>query len=375
MPNLIARGSHSLPRQTLRWFLFAGLLFSVSASSVRAELIDGIAAQVGSKVILVSEVLQLVYNQEEQYRKQGADDTLIAQIRAEGLEQLIERALIAQIVERAGLQAKDAEVDQAIAKIADENGITVDQIQKTVEAQGMPYAAYRERIRHEVENAKVINSVVRSRVNVTDAQMRDLYDKYFANQPTGGTAYHLRQILVTSEQEGKDNKSLDVACNKVKHAAQRLRSGEDFGLVASQTSSVHPEAGGDIGWIHSDSLATWMQPLVEKMKAGELSEVIDLPFGCSILQLVEIQEYKPVSFEQAKPKLYEEIFSKQLEEEYGRWIEELRKRTYIERKGYFAEAARLRTPDQDEAASEQLIVPTETPPANTTEETKPASKP
>lgn len=372
MSKFCARAARSLPQRTLRWFWLASLLIGLVASPLRAELIDGIAAQVGSKVILVSEVLQLVYNQEEQYRNQGADDTLIAQIRAEGLEQLIERALIAQVVERAGLQASDTEVDQAIARIAEENGLTLEQIQKTVETQGMPYAAYRERIRGEVENAKVINNVVRSRVNVTDAQLRESYNKYFADQPTGGTAYHLRQILATVDQEGK---GLDLACSKVKQAAQRITGGEDFGVVASQTSTLNPESGGDIGWVHSDSLAAWMKPLVEKMKAGDVSEVVELPFGCSILQLVEVQEYKPVTFEQAKPKLYEELFSKQLEEEYGHWMEELRKRTYIERKGYFAEAARLRTPEPEEDAQGQLFAPTETAPANTTEEASPATKP
>ncbi len=358
----------SLRNKVIRTLLLLAFLTGLPAAPLHAELVDGVAAQVGSKVILVSDVLQLVYNQEEQMRQHGADSMTVAQLRAEGLEQLIERALIAQVVERAGLQASNAEVDQAIARIADENGLTIEQIQKTVESQGMPYAAYRERIRSEVENAKVINNVVRSRINVTDTQMRELYNKYFAEQPTGGTVYHLRQILVTADNEGK---GLDLACSKVKQASQRIAAGEDFSAVARQVSSLNPESGGDIGWVHSDSLVAWMKPFVDKMQPGSVSEVVDLPFGCSILQLVEMKEHQPVTFEQAKPKLYEEIFSKQLEEEYGRWMEELRKHTYIERKGYFAEAARLRTPDSSESIHESSFGPTET----STEEAQPATQP
>ncbi len=69
--------------------------------------------------------------------------------------------------------------------------------------------------------------------------------------------------------------------------------------------------------------------------------MLTLPFGCAVLQLVERRQLEPVSFEQAKEPLSRELWERKLEVEYRTWIEELRGRSYIERHGYFAQAASL----------------------------------
>jgi hypothetical protein len=42
--------------------------------------------------------------------------------------------------------------------------------------------------------------------------------------------------------------------------------------------------------------------------------------------------------------LEQEVFENQLAEAFREWMEELRDRTYIERRGYFADAARTAEP-------------------------------
>jgi hypothetical protein len=66
--------------------------------------------------------------------------------------------------------------------------------------------------------------------------------------------------------------------------------------------------------------------------------VIDMPFGCNLLELVERREFQPVGFEQAEPQLQNMIFQQKTEIEYAKWLDILRAQTYIERKGAFAAA-------------------------------------
>ena len=63
--------------------------------------------------------------------------------------------------------------------------------------------------------------------------------------------------------------------------------------------------------------------------------------------------FEAVSYETARPELYREIQQIMMESEFITWIEELRKRTYIQRYGYFAEAAKLETTAVDPTKSEQ----------------------
>ena len=85
-------------------------------------LIEGIAAQVGSGVVLVSEVSRLSAPVEERMRDAGAATSEIMRVRTEALERLIESRLIEDVVRRAQLSVTEAEVNQAVAAIAGEKG-------------------------------------------------------------------------------------------------------------------------------------------------------------------------------------------------------------------------------------------------------------
>jgi peptidyl-prolyl cis-trans isomerase SurA len=316
------------------------------------EIVDGIAAQVGSEIVLISDVYQIAEPPERRLREQGATARDIAMLRAEILERMIERALIRQVVRRAELDATEAEVDTAIENIASENGLTVEQLKASVEAQGLPFGAYRERIRGEIEHAKVINGMIGSQVRVDDEDVRALYDQEYGDQPAGGTEVHLRHILVPFDSENPAARRR--ACNQTRKALLRIRGGEPFQDVAAEVSTAKPEKGGDIGWFHASSLAPWMTNAIDPLSAGETSDVIEMPFGCNLLHVVEKRLYEEITYESAREALTKYLHDKHMGEEYSEFIEELRRQTYIERKGIFADAARLGDGDETGADSIDL---------------------
>jgi len=311
----------------------------VVGTAAAQEIVDGIAAQVGSEIVLISEVQQIAEPAERRLHEQGATDKEIAMLHAEILERMIERALIRQVVRRAELDATEAEIDSAIESIATENGLSIEQLKKSVEAQGLPFKIYRERIRSEIEHAKVINGMIGARVRVEEKDIRALYDEEYADQPTGGTEVHLRHILVPFDSE--DPASRRLACDQTQKALLRIRGGESFGEVAAEVSTVNPEQGGDIGWLHASSLAPWMTNAIDPLPAGGTSEVIEMPFGCNLLHVVSKRPYEQVTYDAVRGRLADFLYQQRLGEEYSKFIEELREQTYIELKGVFADAARL----------------------------------
>jgi len=314
--------------------------FGLAAPVGADEMIrDGIAAQVGAEIILISEVLERVSELEGQLREADAPPQEIIRLRAAGLEKLIEAKLIDQIVRRGELFATEDEVDAAIASIANENGITTEQLEATVVAQGLAYDEYREKIKSSIEHQKVIRAVVASKVRVDESEILALYHERFSDQPAGGVVIHLRQALITfGEVAPVDPKAV---CAPVFAGLERIRAGEAFETVASEISEVAPAEGGDIGWLHTDSIASWMREVVDALQIGETSDVVELPFGCSLLKLVDRRDFEPITYDEAKPRLNEEVYQAHLEEEFRNWMEEMRSQTFIERKGHFAEAATL----------------------------------
>jgi peptidyl-prolyl cis-trans isomerase SurA len=330
--------------------VLAALGIAVAVGGASAERLgDGIAAQVGSEIVLISDVRQAAQPTEARARAQGATDADIRQLYFGILEQMIERALIRQVVKRAEIGASDAEVDEAIAAIARENGLAPEKLRASVEAQGMPYAAYRERIRGEIEHAKVVNDVVASRVRVEESEVRELYDREIAKQPEGGEEFFLRLIVVTPKGEAPDARA--AACASVGAAKARIDAGESFEAVAREVSEANPERGGAQGWVHDQELASWMRPAVTALEAGGVSERIEAGFGCALVQLVERRSFVPLPYEQAKERLYQHLREERMAEQYAKFVNQLREQTYIERKGPFADVE-VRAPRADDEDAE-----------------------
>jgi peptidyl-prolyl cis-trans isomerase SurA len=316
------------------------LAVALTASAAAADesvMLDGVAAQVDGKIVLVSEVLRSVAPQEEAMRRAGAPESEIAKLRADGLERLIESRLIEEIVDKADLQASDEEIDRAIEGIAEENGLTLEQLYASVVFHGMSVEEYRAQIKSDFEHRNVVNAMVGQRVKVDDAEVRAFYDARVANQGSEGPSVHVRQIL--RAYGGPSKRDQKTACADAGEARSRVLAGEPFEQVAAQVSEVAPRDGGDIGWLPLKSVAPWMSEALKPLEPGDLSEVLVLPFGCAVLQLVEQKVLEPVSFEQAKERISQQLWEQMVEKEYRKWMEELRARSYIERRGYFADAA------------------------------------
>jgi parvulin-like peptidyl-prolyl isomerase len=208
----------------------------------------------------------------------------------------------------------------------------------------MVWDAYRVEIKRELERRKILNAVIAARVQIEDSEVEAMYDERFEDQPEGGSTIHLRQILVVGG-EAASGASVEQACELVRSARNSISSGREFSEFATRYSAVAPETGGDLGWMHSDELAPYMRELIENLEPSQLSEVKELPVGCTMVQLVERREFRPVSFEQAEEKLRDELYEKKLMVEYRDWMEQLRSHTFIERRGYFADAAQF-TPEE-----------------------------
>ena len=304
-----------------------------------AELVEGIAAQVGSGVVLVSEVRRIAAPVEARMRKAGAPEAEIFAMRATALDRLIETRLIEDVVKRAQLAASEEEINSAIAAIASENGLTLGQMQASITSHGLSIEEYRAKLKTEIERNKVLGGMVRSRVRVEEEEIETAYLERYANQRGSGVEVHLRHLLVGVEAAERDR---DDACKIAGEIREQILSGDtSFEEAARQHSDANARQGGDLGWVHASELAGWMAPTVEALDVGGMSDVISMYFGCNLLQLVDRREFEPVTFEQARSMLEETLFRHKMEEEYVRWIDKIRDQVYVQKKGIYAEANRL----------------------------------
>ena len=333
------------PRATARLPLLwlAWLICSAAPALAQEVVVDGIAAQVGSDVVLLSDVERTAGPVEQRMREAGAPPEQFAMMRAEALERLIEGKIIAGVVERTELGATDDEVSGAISMIAQETGLTYDQLVQSVSSHGMTLEQYRNQIKSEIERSKVINAMVRQRVHLEPEEVYNLYLARYGDQPEGGgVQIHLRHILVSAGPGAM--RSLESACEELDVVRARILSGDtNFDQAARAVSDFKADVGGNLGWMSADDLAAWMVPALDPLAPGQMTPVLPMAFGCNLLMLVDRRSYKPTTFEDVRAKLEAELYDQKTGEEYAKWLEKLRSQTYIERKGAFAETTRLQS--------------------------------
>ncbi len=310
-------------------------LSAAPAETRAADLLDGIAAQVGTEVVLISEVNRIAEPIERRMRAGGVQEQEIADMKSEVLDSLIENRLLDLTAQRAEVEAEDEEIDQTIASIAAENRISLDTMRRSVEAQGLSYEEYRRKIGQEIVRQKLMGGMVRSRLEVTEEDLRELFDERYSDQPTGGVEAHVYHLIVPAIE--RKRWALDIACEEAAEARARIGGGEDFIAVASETTPTSP----DLGWLPYEDLATWMIDGIRPLRPGHTSDVIGLDFGCSVLHLVDRREVRPRTFEEVKPELEQELYGRAFDRESRVMLDKLRKQTYIEKRGVFAGGGRL----------------------------------
>jgi peptidyl-prolyl cis-trans isomerase SurA len=218
------------------------------------------------------------------------------------LERLITERALMQYAKETGVRVDDVQIERTIARVAQENKMTVDVFRKAVEREGLTWPKYREEIRNEIAMQRMRDREVDSKISVSDAEV-DNFLATIKTQTGGETEYKLSHILVlVPEQSSPDQ--IEGKRKRAEEALKQLKGGADFAQVAAGFSDA-PDAlkGGDLGWRAPARLPTVFSEQVRTMKPGDTSEVLRSPAGFHIVRLDEIRSRNaPTVVEQTRAR-------------------------------------------------------------------------
>jgi peptidyl-prolyl cis-trans isomerase SurA len=265
----------------------AAVLPASPASAQQMQPIDGIVAVVDEDVVLRSELELAMANILAQYAGRESQlpprDVLERQV----LERLVLVKLQVARARETGVQVGDAEVDQAAAAIAAQNGLTPDQLAAQIAASGGTMAGFRETLRDELMIQRLRQRFAQSQVRVSDAEV----DAALESEAAGGAQYRLAHILVALP-EGATPEQIALAEEKITGVKSLLDRGEmDFAAAAVRYSdSPNALEGGDLGWRTLDEIPAAFAQAVRGMQAGEVFGPVRGPTGFQLLQVSEVRD-------------------------------------------------------------------------------------
>lgn len=268
--------------------LLLGLTLCASTAFAAPQEVDKVAAVVDNGVVLDSDVnslMQSVKQQAKEANQQLPDD---ATLRHQILDRLIMDKIQLQMADKMGIKLTDDDVDKAIAGIAAQNKLTVDQLRSRLAYDGLNYSTYRAQIRKEMMISEVRNSEVRRRVTVLPQEV-DALAKQVGAQNGGDAEFNLSHILLPLP-ENPTQDQVDTAEALAKKLVAELNNGGDFGKMAI-TYSADSQAlkGGNMGWGKLQELPTLFAQALSTAQKGQIIGPIRSGVGFHILKVNDIR--------------------------------------------------------------------------------------
>lgn len=250
--------------------------------------IDKVVGVVNQGVILQSEVNSIVDRVKKQAQEQGQQLPKDETLRVQAMERLVSQALMMQMAERMGLQISDSQLDQTLANIAKEQGGTISDLRRTVEASGDSFQAYREEIRKEITTQQVTRANVDRRIYISEQEVDNLL-KIMASQGQSAEEYDIGHILIDIPNEATADE-ISAAKTRADKVIELLNDGQEFKRIAiSSSSGSKALEGGQLGWMGINEMPSLFAEAVKSKKKDAIVGPLRSGAGFHIIKVQDVR--------------------------------------------------------------------------------------
>lgn len=261
--------------------------FSLSSAAAEKE-IDRVAVIVDNSVVLQSDIDDIV--QRVKRNAAAANQTLPsdAALRTQATERLIMTNLQLQMAQRMGLQISDAQLDEAIRNIAQEEKLSLEAFRRQVMAEEGDYQRFRERIREEMITGEVVRANVQRRIYISPQEVESVM-KLMDEQGASNEQYNLGHILIAIPSQATSEEITD-AKDRADKVLALLRDGSDFKRIAIASSSgSNALEGGELGWMNINEMPTLFSEAIRGRKKTDIIGPLRSGAGFHILTIFDIR--------------------------------------------------------------------------------------
>jgi peptidyl-prolyl cis-trans isomerase SurA len=327
------------------FLIMSAVVASAATPQKQSTPIDRIDAVVNDDIVTHQELEERTASVTKMLQRQKTMLPDANVLERQVLERMISEMLQAQFAKETGLRVDDAMLDKTILRIAQQNKFdSVGAFRAKVEQDGTDFKEFREEIRNEMISARLREREVDNKLVISENEI-DNYLSNQARQEGKGEEMQLAHILVVVPEQASADK-IQSFRTRAEQALAKLRGGAPFSQVAAGYSDAQDALkGGELGWRTADRLPPIFAEALQKMKPGEVSEILRSPSGFHIIKLLDRRSKdSPIVVSQTHARHIliktSELVS---ESEAKNRLQEIKLR--IDKGANFAEEARLHSED------------------------------
>jgi len=327
---------HDVPRRSNR---LAGALFAALLTLLffpahgLTEVVDRVVAIVNEEIITLSELEEEAAGLYSNIAMSNTSTPILealAEAREIALNNLIDQRLITQRAKEQNIGVSEAEIDAAYARMRDSSGLSPEEFSSKIELSGLTEEKYRDRLRLQALQGKLVSLDVHARIAITDEMIEEAYLAQYADQADTGSYYLLQMGFSWTDEANRE-----PTRKRAEEAWSKVKKGGDFKSLARELSDLpSAEDGGDIGLFSLDEMAAAMRQAVDGLQPGDLSEIIETPAGYQFFQVLSSEQgatEATAQYEAVKESIRARLQDEKLKEAYAVWVKKLKEDAYIQK--------------------------------------------
>jgi len=309
-----------------------GMLFADVA------VIEQIVAKVNNEIITKSELDRARKNKELEMRSRKMTEENIAKAikehEADFLRDRVDQLLLVQKGKELNLNV-DNEIIKYIAEIQLRQKMAdPDQFAAWVKEQtGMSYEDFKNETKNSMLTQRVIGQEVRSKVQVTKAEVTKFYEENKAKFVREERVF-LREILISTD--GKDAAGIAAAEKKAKDLVARARKNEKFPELARDNSDS--ESSGNYGELppyKKGEMSKQLEDLIWEKDRNYVTDPIKIKNGFLILKVEDHHKAGQAERDEVEGEIMEQLAQPRLQPQLRSYLTKLRLDAFLEiREGF-----------------------------------------
>jgi parvulin-like peptidyl-prolyl isomerase len=296
-----------------------------------AQVLDGIAAVVGTNIITFAEVREMVLPLERELRRTYSGTELQDKLKSaalDALHRLVERQLIIQEFIGKDYRIPESVIEERLREIIRQDfGGDKQLLIKTITAQGYTMAKYREDIRNKIIIQAMTHKEISGEIIISPAKIEKYYAEHKEDYKAGDQV-KLRLLMV---KKGTSEDEIAAAKALIEEILAKLKAGGNFGELAEKHSqgSNNKEQQGDWGWIERDTLRKELSDVAFSLKAGEHSGIIETEDGFYILKVEEVKPAHIRPLHEVRDDIEKKLLTAEKQRLQQQWIDRLKAKAFI----------------------------------------------
>ena len=257
------------------------------------QIIDGVAAVVGDRVVLNSDINQtLAMTIFQQKLDPQKDVNKISLLRKQIVKTTVDRKVVLIMAELDSIVVADKEVDRALNQQVDNIVSQAGGEEAAEKALGQPLRVFKREYWYEIKDlltTQKYQQTLMQKVSVSRNDVLGFFEAYKDSIPPFPSTIKLKHLLIKVVPDSSQEQKTVAFLNDLR--GRLIKKTSTFESLAADYSQDpgSKNSGGSLGFVRRGSLVTPFEAVAFNLSPGEISKPVKTDFGYHIIETQEIR--------------------------------------------------------------------------------------